>query len=263
MSNISVKISVITVVFNGSDCIERTVKNVLSQTYENIEYIVIDGNSTDTTISIIKKHNVDQFIVEPDKGIFDAMNKGISVATGDYVIFMNCGDVFHNKNTLSNIVKPLNKNVLPDFIYGDSIELSADMSQQFFKKSRPAYFVYYGMFAHHQAMLYKLDIIKNNNLYYDLKYPEAADYAFTAIFLKYSKRILKLDEIIPIYLLGGVSQVLYSGDLSEVIKIKRNVLKMPYFFIMITSFIQKFASWIKRKDVDFYHRIRYPNIRKK
>ena len=260
-----IKISVVTVVFNGGDCIERTIKNILSQAYNNIEYIVIDGNSSDDTISIVKKYSVDKLIVESDKGIFDAMNKGINAATGDYVIFMNCGDVFYDKNTLRNVVRSIDKNILPDFIYGSSVELSVDMSQQYFKKSRSVYFVYYGMFAHHQAMLYKIDVISKNNLLYDLKYPKAADYAFTAKFLKYAKNIVQLDEIIPIYLLGGVSQDVYSKDLSEVVKIKRNVLKIPYILIMIASIVQKTASWIKRKDIDFYHRIRYPNtnIKKK
>lgn len=258
-----IKISVITVVFNGEDCIERTVKNVISQTYKNIEYIVIDGLSSDSTTSILKKYNVDKFVTESDNGIFDAMNKGINVATGDYVIFMNCGDIFYNKNTLKNTVKLINKNTFPDFIYGDSIELSVDMNQKFFKKSRASYFVYYGMFAHHQSMLYKVDVINKNNLLYDLKYPKAADYAFTAKFLKHAKNITQLNEIIAIYLLGGVSQILYSKDLGEVIRIKKEVLKMPYILIMVTAFIQKITSWVKRKNVDFYHKLRYLNNNQK
>ena len=88
------KLSVITVVFNDVRHIERTLLSVLDQTYDNIEYVIIDGASNDGTLDVIKRyqHRVAKLITEPDKGIYDAMNKGLAAATGDYVVFMNSGD---------------------------------------------------------------------------------------------------------------------------------------------------------------------------
>jgi len=89
-------ISIITVVFNGEQLLEKTIQSVINQTYDNVEYIIIDGGSTDRTIEIIQKyeHAIDYWISENDKGIYNAMNKGISLATGAWVNFMNGGDIF-------------------------------------------------------------------------------------------------------------------------------------------------------------------------
>lgn len=96
-------VSVITVCFNVASTIEKTMLSVLNQTYENLEYIIIDGNSTDRTVDIIKKYSerLTYWISEPDNGIYDAMNKGIVKATGKYLIFMNAGDQFLNEMVLA------------------------------------------------------------------------------------------------------------------------------------------------------------------
>lgn len=96
-----VKISVITVCYNAVDTLEKTIQSVLEQTYHNIEYIIIDGGSTDGTVEIIHRY-VDYlayWVSEPDRGIYDAMNKGIERATGEWVNFMNAGDYFYNYDT--------------------------------------------------------------------------------------------------------------------------------------------------------------------
>lgn len=96
-------VSVVTVVFNGKDFIERTLNNVLAQDYPNIEYIVIDGGSTDGTLEILSRYQsrLAYFCSEPDRGIYDAMNKGIAVATGAWINFMNAGDEFWAVDTVS------------------------------------------------------------------------------------------------------------------------------------------------------------------
>ncbi|WP_370526631.1 glycosyltransferase [Pedobacter sp. HDW13] len=99
------KLTVITIVYNNVRDIERTLKSVLNQTYKKIEYIVIDGASTDGTLQVVEqyKNQVSKIVSEPDKGIYDAMNKGLAIATGDYVLFMNSGDELYDQHTVEDV----------------------------------------------------------------------------------------------------------------------------------------------------------------
>ena len=116
-------ISIITVAYNASNTIETTILSVVNQTYPNIEYIIIDGGSTDGTIDIIKKYEskITKWISEPDKGIYDAMNKGINLARGEWINFMNCGDSFYENNTLQVISDTIINSKDINVIYGNSI----------------------------------------------------------------------------------------------------------------------------------------------
>lgn len=119
----SIKISVVTVSYNAVETIEKTILSVLNQTYSNIEYIIIDGGSTDGTIDIIKKYSdkISYCVSEPDNGIYDAMNKGIAAASGDYVNFMNAGDTFYDSNCIASVFSHKPKD---DVIYGETINIS-------------------------------------------------------------------------------------------------------------------------------------------
>ncbi len=101
------KISIITVCYNSAATIEKTIASVAAQTYTNMEYIVVDGNSKDTTVAILKKHEdvITQWISEPDKGLYDAMNKGIAMATGDLIGILNSDDTFYNNTVLEEVAK--------------------------------------------------------------------------------------------------------------------------------------------------------------
>lgn len=103
------KISVITISFNALNNIENTIISVVEQEFNDFEYIIVDGNSLDGTVDIIKKYDnkITKWISEPDSGIYNAMNKGISLATGDFCIFMNAGDCFVDKNVLYNVSRSL------------------------------------------------------------------------------------------------------------------------------------------------------------
>ena len=115
--------SIITITYNAVRLVEQTLLNVLSQSYPNIEYIVIDGGSTDGTVDIIRRYEsgLAYWVSEPDKGIYDAMNKGLQKATGDYVWFINAGDTLCSSDTVQSVVSRWQKRkALPDIIYGET-----------------------------------------------------------------------------------------------------------------------------------------------
>ena len=124
--HIHVKVSIITVVRNAVGKIEPTVRSVLSQDYGNVEYIVIDGGSTDGTVDIINRYRdrMASFVSERDEGIYDALNKGVMQATGDWIGIMNAGDVFAADDVLSRIFGSSENNLCCDVIYGDSISVN-------------------------------------------------------------------------------------------------------------------------------------------
>ena len=114
------KLSVITINFNNRDGLRKTIESVVNQTYKDFEYIVIDGGSTDGSVDVIKEYTdrIDYWVSEPDKGIYNAMNKGIDVAKGEYCNFMNSGDIYYNANVLSEMNKFMSG---VDIVYGRSV----------------------------------------------------------------------------------------------------------------------------------------------
>ena len=118
------KITVITICFNIGNELEQTIKSVIGQSYPNIEYIIIDGGSTDDTMAVLKRYkdNISLIVSEPDKGVYDAMNKGVRLATGDYVNFMNGGDRFSNSEVLTTLFSDL-ANLDYDVVFGDTIAM--------------------------------------------------------------------------------------------------------------------------------------------
>jgi glycosyltransferase involved in cell wall biosynthesis len=113
-------VTVITVVRNGEEYVERTINSVINQTYENKEYLIVDGYSTDRTLDIVRTYDqrLDYWISEPDRGVYDAMNKGIDLATGTWLIFINAGDVFFDEQALEKIVQQVSDDV--DLLYSDT-----------------------------------------------------------------------------------------------------------------------------------------------
>lgn len=124
------KITVVTVCYNVASTIEATIKSVLGQTHDDIEYIIIDGGSTDGTADVIRRYapQLAYWVSEPDKGIYDAMNKGLAKATGDYINFMNAGDKFSYPTTVAEMVEKIKPDT--DVIYGDAISVGADGSRR-------------------------------------------------------------------------------------------------------------------------------------
>ena len=150
---IAPKISIITVVFNSEKLIEATINSVLEQTYSNIEYLIIDGYSKDSTVSIIKKYAVRlaYWISEPDKGLYDAMNKGVALARGEWILFLNSGDMFVGSDILERVAK-VASSCDADILLGDAVVLYPDGTDRLQKAVRPEE-IPYGMICSHQSML--------------------------------------------------------------------------------------------------------------
>lgn len=258
-----IKFSIVTIVYNGSACIGKTIDSIVNQTYDNYEYIIIDGNSKDNTLELCYeyKNKITKIVSEPDKGLYDAMNKGIEQATGDYIIFMNCDDTLYDELVLEKVASEINKNHMPDFVYGDAIEVSEDGAQEFLKKSRNHKMIWYGMFAHHQAMFYKMNVIKLNNIKYDLQYKIAADYALTANFFKYCDSYLYLDFVFCGFKQGGISMKDANNISSELFAIKKHIIGLNKFQIGLILILQKGLLYFRNNFNTIYNFIRFKNIK--
>lgn len=173
------KITVVTVCYNAVETIERTMLSVLGQTYPNIEYIIIDGGSTDGTVDIIKKYaeRLAYWVSEPDKGIFDAMNKGIANATGDYLNFMNAGDRYFSDDALQSLLTKRKTN--SDFIAGIAIPTITSKIPVIWEPVRSKFTiseVINGGACNHQSCIVRRDVFKDGN--YPLDYGIIADDLF-------------------------------------------------------------------------------------
>jgi putative colanic acid biosynthesis glycosyltransferase len=256
------KFTIITVVYNGQDCISETIESVINQTYKNFEYIIIDGGSKDNTINICNKYkNYLIFISEPDNGLYDAMNKGIKFATGDYILFLNCGDTFYNKNTLERVVKEIkNLENLPDLIYGDSVEINPN-NIFLYKKARKHDLISLGLFTHHQAIFYKLKCIKDLDLNYNLNYKIGADYDFTIKFLLNCKKVLYINFPVCKFKQGGLSTKKWYIGLIEQFLIRKNSLKVNIIKNAIITFMQLIMVLIRKFFPLLYNFYKFRKIR--
>lgn len=165
-------ITVVTVVYNGVESIEETIVSVINQTYPNIEYIVIDGGSADGTLEIIKKYDakIDYWVSEPDEGLFYAMNKGLRLAKGSWINFMNSGDRFCKTTTISEL---FTKKMVADVIYGDVL-YSFDGRHTVYVKAKPLQSFWKGMPFVHQATFVSTTLLRKT--YFDTSYHLIADY---------------------------------------------------------------------------------------
>lgn len=192
--NLSPVISIITVSYNAVDTIESTILSVIHQTYENMEYIIIDGGSTDGTVDLIKKYQdkLAYWVSEPDKGIYDAMNKGIDKVTGDWVNFMNSGDTFAGNEIISRIFNRKFNDV--GVIYGNVNKIFRNHSQVI--KPGPLVNINKHLPFCHQASFSRIDLLRDK---FDLKYGLVADDAFFYRLYKLNTRFIYIDEIMANY----------------------------------------------------------------
>ncbi|MBK3333194.1 glycosyltransferase [Persephonella atlantica] len=203
-------VSVITVVYNGERYIEGTIQSVINQTYPNIEYIIIDGGSTDRTIDIIKNYEdyIDYWISEPDNGIYDAMNKGLESATGDIIGFLNSDDFYASNNTIEKVVKEFIAQKV-DSVYGDLIYVNSKDTSKIIRywKSKPYKRGLFkkGWHPPHPTFFVKKEVYEKYGVF-NLKFKIAADYELMLRFLeKYQISSSYISEVLVKMRIGGKS----------------------------------------------------------
>ncbi len=217
-NHLTPKFSVITVSYNAEAVLEDTIQSVISQTYHHVEYIIVDGASKDGTLALINRYKdrISQVISEPDKGLYDAMNKGIKLATGDYLCFLNAGDSFHEDDTLQQMVHTLSDSELPDVLYGETALV--DKEGHFVRMRRlaaPEVLTWksfrQGMLVCHQAFFAKRTLVE----LYNLEYRFSADFDWCIRIMKKARTLHNTHLTVIDYLEEGMTTQNRKASLKE------------------------------------------------
>ncbi len=231
------KVTIITVTYNSEKTLKDTLESVLKQTYINYEHIIIDGASKDSTMQIVKEYEAKyqgklKYISEKDKGIYDAMNKGIKMATGDIIGILNSDDIYVNENVLEEIVRKLEE-TNDDGIYGDLIFMDAETMtkpQRIWKSSKGK--VEYGWHPAHPTLYLKKEVYDKIGLF-DLQFKICADYDFMIRMLQNKEIKIKYLEKYLIFMRnGGTSTAGIKGYIKNLQEshqvLVKNHIKFPY-----------------------------------
>jgi len=229
------RISLITIVYNDVAGIEKTILSIINQTYRELEYIIIDGGSTDGTIDIINKYKdrITRWLSEPDNGLYDAMNKGLSLASGDYVWFINSGDQVYATDTIDKMVR--SSDIPPDIYYGGTIVIDAEGNEIGDRRLKPPHRLSWksfkkGMLVCHQSVVVRRSIAPE----YDLKYRIAADIDWIIRVTKNARTIHNTGQVLSRFLEGGLSRVKVKQGLKERFAI------MSRYYGIVPTFLRHF-----------------------
>lgn len=225
------KVSIIKVSFNAEKTIEESIKSVLMQTYSNIEYIIIDGGSTDGTLDIIEKYRdkIAYFLSEPDNGIFNAMNKGIKAATGDILYFLNTNDYIFDEKVIEDAVKFFEK-TNAKMVFGD-MSFIEDNGQE---KERRIYSDVDKLFfinecICHQGVFYKREVFDICG-FYNEKYRLTADYDLNLkVIMKHNLKTRYFNRVLAKFTLGGHSNSHNDERLNKLVQQEKNELLSTYY----------------------------------
>ncbi|MDR1224643.1 MAG: glycosyltransferase [Tannerella sp.] len=225
MESLSPVFSIVTVTRNAEKVLERTILSVLNQSCPQIEYIIVDGNSSDNTKDLIAQYasGLSSWMSEPDTGLYDAMNKGLHMATGDYVWFLNAGDVLPHNNTVTDLAAIAVQNGMPDILYGETDLM--DSKGNVFAKRRlkvPGRLTWksfrMGMLVCHQAFIVKRDLAPE----YDLQYRFSSDFDWCIRCLKDAKSAVHSGLRLVNYQYEGATTANRKASLKERYKIMCN-----------------------------------------
>ena len=234
------KVSIITVSYNSAKTIEDTIHSVLNQDYNNIEYIVIDGLSSDNTVEIINRYKseISHFISEPDSGIYDAMNKGVVASTGDLIGILNSDDVYENSSVISNIINALDGN---DAVYADLVYVQQDNLNRIKRVWKSGKYkvdsFLFGWMPPHPTFFVKKECYEKYGLY-NTALNSAADYELMLRFIHKNKiRIAYYTNVIVKMRLGGVSNLSMMNrcraNREDKLAWKMNNLKPKWFTLLL------------------------------
>lgn len=248
------KISIITVVYNNEKTINEAIESVLNQNYQNIEYIVIDGGSKDGTIAKIDgyKDRISYFVSERDNGLYDAMNKGISAATGDVVGILNSDDLYQDLSVIQDVMKIFIENEKIDILYGDLVYVKNDDISKVVRnwKSKPYYknFFENANVPPHPSLFLRKRVYEQAGLF-NLDYKIAADYELMLrIFKNHNFNSKYINRLIVRMRLGGASNASFSSIVKqnkEVLKAWNNNNLVPPFYLMPLRILKKVAQYFK------------------
>lgn len=230
-------VSVITVVFNGAASLGETVQSVLAQDKDYVEYIVIDGGSSDGTLGILGKYEneIDYWLSEPDRGIYDAMNKGVSAATGDYILFLGADDVFASKTVISRIFGEMTRPPLPDLVFGN---VRYQNGRHF--RSRFSPLIKLKNRLHHQGVFCHKRMF--DNFRFDPRFTISADYDLSLKLYVSGVRALQTDLTIAICGDRGISsRCLWTGYAQEIV-IRHKYLSFLEAVVYDAQTILRFAA---------------------
>lgn len=242
MDNSSYKVSIITVVYNGADTIEQTIKSVIGQTYKNIEYIVIDGASTDGTQKIIEKYleGISYYISEKDDGLYHAMNKGLKKATGEIIGIINSDD-WYGVSAVEDVVECFKRNDV-DLAYGKIVTVSEDGKERMLPKISLES-IWYQLSIPHPSVFVKKKIYDRLGVF-DTKYRLAADYELLLRFYSNNIKIKFIDKAIAYFREGGLSSTKRSDSYEETDSISMSYIdKCPYRDVVMSKIREKY-EWI-------------------
>ena len=248
----SIKVSIITVVWNNKETIRDAINSVLDQTYKNIEYIVIDGASTDGTFEIIQNYSdkVAKIVSESDNGIYDGLNKGISLATGDVIAFLHSDDVYANETVISDIVNCFDNNtqgVYGDLVYTDKIDVnkvfrywkSCDFSPSLLSK---------GWMPPHPTLFLRREVYQKYGTF-DTSFKIASDYDFMLRILKDNIVVKYLPQVVYKMRVGGESNRSIKNILNkskeDLRAMRKNEINNPFFALFYKN-VSKIIQLVRR-----------------
>lgn len=253
--------SIVTVTLNHLSGLKHTYESLRVQECRDFEWIVVDGASSDGSLEFLKSITIERFnwISEPDGGLYDAMNKGLSLSQGFYVLFLNAGDILADPLVLSEVKRrALSQARVPGYIYGDSIEKDANGNCEL-KPAFPHSMIWYGMFTHHQAMFYKRATLEDLQLKYDTRYKIAADFALTSEFLRAKPVVLRINIPVCIFEGGGASSTTKGKlqGMKEQYAVCRSIQRRSHLVCAAIQFLHAAKHLFKVALWPVYRRIRY------
>lgn len=253
-----VKISIITVCLNSKKTIESTIQSVINQSYSNIEYIVIDGGSTDGTTDIVNqyKSSITAFISEPDQGIYDAMNKGIALAQGDIIGLLNSDDIYTNNRTIEDVVYTFEKNKNIDACYSDLVYINENNQVIRYWKSnafKPGSFAY-GWTPPHPTFFVKREAYAKYGVF-SKEYKIAADVELMMRFIEIYEIKAKYVESIWVKMkTGGISNSSIKNIAKQNIEIiyalKKHKLNVSFIMFIFKKISSRIFQYIKNDHLD-------------